>query len=1081
MVCAASTPVFFDLNNKGQLQIESLTEQPLWITRQRNCGVDINILQEASKGIVNSLQFNLFPDTILNGDITQIIIRTENTYTLIGNIVGSHSGGFIISVNEDVMVGNLCTLAGETYQILFTPSNFHIIKAIDNSRLPECGTGSEDYVLSQYTNYTEASSAAKAQTVSDDGSIFDVMVVYTAAARIAIGGTVAMEALINQHVDSANVSYANSGIAPRLRLVHQQEIVYTETGNSHTDIVRLQNDSDGHMDEVHVLRDMHGADMVHLLLNSLDWGGRGYQMTSLATDFSDWAFSLSMWNYGSSMAFVHELGHNMGCAHAVGDVGDSPTERGDGLYDYSHGWRFWGNSGTHFRTIMAYAPGQRISYFSNPNVSYDGKPTGNHDSEDNVLSINNAASTIANWRQIVSSPDYIEISGSSQINENSGAQYSCMAYYSDGSSMDVTNSTSWSENSAYASINSTGYLTTNSVSSDQSCRITATYDGKTDTHDITINNIAAILSYIEISGPTQVDENSSAQYTCTAYYSNSSNTDVTISTTWSENSAYASISAAGYLTTNAIPSDQICRITASYNGHTDTFNVTLSHVDTAPPTPDPMEWLTLPHATGRTSISMTAATAADDLNDVEYYFACTSGGGNDSGWQSSSTYEDTGLTPDTEHTYRVKARDTSPNLNTTGFSSEESATTDPPDLSAPTPDPMTWATPPESSGIYSVLMTADTASDPGGDDPNAVEYYFQCTAGGGNDSGWQDSNVYEDRELSENTLYTYQVKARDKSPSQNETEWSGEMSARTDIDFPAPGDINRDRVVDLLDLALFGQQFGQSGCGLDNFWCNFADIDLSTDVDAADLSNFAYNWLESFTFDLGFDTFDSYPDGTTVADLPDWYAEGSSSEVQSIGIGGSQGVTSDSTVFTWSAGDGSINRFNWSDLVAGDTVILSMDFEFLDAFEDDAVGWIIGHDSTDRRDYFRVRLDEIGFLGDRYGIEGNWDVAGAGSATVTIAEIPGTPTAGSWYRLWAEFTRLTATSVSIDAEVWLLDAAGAQVSKIAGGSIPDTSALGSDAPDTSFFTSDVWPAFRNDDSNDGACDNAYYGFMPTTH
>ncbi len=157
-----------------------------------------------------------------------------------------------------------------------------------------------------------------------------------------------------------------------------------------------------------------------------------------------------------------------------------------------------------------------------------------------------------------------------------------------------------------------------------------------------------------------------------------------------------------------------------------------------------------------------------------------------------------------------------------------------------------------------------------------------------------------------------------------------------------------------------------------------------------------------------------------------------------------------------------------------------MDFEFLDAFEDDAVGWMIGHDSTDRRDYFRVRLDEIGFLGDRYGIEGNWDIAGAGSATVTIAEVSDTLTTGSWYRLRAEFTKLTATSVSIDAEVWLLDAAGAQVSKIADGSIPDTSALGADAPDTSFFTSDVWPAFRNDAGNDGACDNAYYGFMPTT-
>ena len=519
---------------------------------------------------------------------------------------------------------------------------------------------------------------------------------------------------------------------------------------------------------------------------------------------------------------------------------------------------------------------------------------------------------------------------------------------------------------------------------------------------------------------------------------------------------------------------------AGVNGSSGDYILLINNTftDTAPPTPDPMEWLTLPHTTGTTSISMTAATASDDLNDVEYYFVCTSGGGNNSEWQSSSTYDDTGLTTDTEYTYKVQARDTSPNLNETGFSSEESATTGLPDTTPPTPDPMTWATPPESSGSYSILMTAATASD-----PSDVEYFFECTAGGGNDSDWQDSNVYKAKGLSEDTVYTYRVKARDKSLNQNETGWSDEMSARTDIDFPDPGDFNHDGIVNFLDLGLFALQWGRSGCNVEDFWCSFADMDQSTDVDAGDLWIFAYHWLEGFTIDIAFDTFDSYPDGTRVADLPDWYAGDSSSEVQSIGIGGSQGFTPDSTVFTWSAGDGSINGFNWSDLETGDAVVLSMDFEFTDGFEDDAVGWIIGPDSTMLRDYFRVRLWRIGLLGNRYGIEGYWYKAESetGYATVTIAEVSDTLTTGSWYRLRAEFTRLTATSVSIDAEVWLLDAAGAEMRKIAVGSIADTSALGSKAPHTKFFKNNVWPAFRNDAGNDGACDNAYYGFMPTTH
>ena len=98
-----------------------------------------------------------------------------------------------------------------------------------------------------------------------------------------------------------------------------------------------------------------------------------------------------------------------------------------------------------------------------------------------------------------------------------------------------------------------------------------------------------------------------------------------------------------------------------------------------------------------------------------------------------------------------------------------------PDNTPPTPDPLTWYSPPSATGPTSISMTADTASDPSG-----VEYYFDCTDGGGHDSDWQDSETYEDTGLSPGTTYTYQVKARDKSANQNENEtWSTEESATT--------------------------------------------------------------------------------------------------------------------------------------------------------------------------------------------------------------------------------------------------------------------------------------------------------------
>ena len=174
--------------------------------------------------------------------------------------------------------------------------------------------------------------------------------------------------------------------------------------------------------------------------------------------------------------------------------------------------------------------------------------------------------------------DYISISGPTTVDENDGAQYTCTAHYSDGSTSNVLSSASWSENSGAASINSSGYLSATAVTSDQSCRITASFNGKSDTHDITIKNIPAKLTSIAISGPSTVNESAGAQYTCTARYSDGSTSNVSSSASWSENSGAASINSSGYLSATAVTSDQSCRITASFNGKSDTHDITIKNI-----------------------------------------------------------------------------------------------------------------------------------------------------------------------------------------------------------------------------------------------------------------------------------------------------------------------------------------------------------------------------------------------------------------------------------------------------------------------------------------------------------------------
>ena len=67
----------------------------------------------------------------------------------------------------------------------------------------------------------------------------------------------------------------------------------------------------------------------------------------------------------------------------------------------------------------------------------------------------------------------IAIEGPNQVNENATQDYNCRAYYSDNTNALVE--PSWGENSAYASINGSGLLTTTEVPFDQGCLVTASY------------------------------------------------------------------------------------------------------------------------------------------------------------------------------------------------------------------------------------------------------------------------------------------------------------------------------------------------------------------------------------------------------------------------------------------------------------------------------------------------------------------------------------------------------------------------------------------------------------------------------
>jgi pectate lyase len=96
--------------------------------------------------------------------------------------------------------------------------------------------------------------------------------------------------------------------------------------------------------------------------------------------------------------------------------------------------------------------------------------------------------------------------------------------------------------------------------------------------------------------------------------------------------------------------------------------------DTTAPTPVQMTWATPPHATGISTIAMTAVTASD-ISGVEYFFANLTDPNHNSGWQTSASFTDSGLANNTQYVYTVIARDKSSNHNENAWSEQASATT----------------------------------------------------------------------------------------------------------------------------------------------------------------------------------------------------------------------------------------------------------------------------------------------------------------------------------------------------------------------------------------------------------------------
>ena len=348
--------------------------------------------QKQSAGEIG-LTLNLFDDAIFRAVLDRREVRSKSVIWL-GHIEGIDKSQVTLVIEDTVMAANI-RLPGSYFQVRYVGSGLHSVRQIDESQFPP-----EGQPIPRDTTRSQTAQDS-GTTATDDGSRFDVMVVYTPAARAAAGGTTAMQALINLAVAETNTAYSRSGIISRVRLVHQEEVSYTESGDFSTDLNRLTNPSDGFMDNVHALRNTYGADLVSLIIEGTSLCGLGWLMTTESNSFQSLAFSVVARICATgNFSLGHEMGHNMGLQH------DRADTAANGVFPFSHGYV---DTPHGFRDIMGVGAScggcMRIQNFSNPNVLFNGFPTGvaqpSPQSADAASSLNATAFTVANWRSEV--------------------------------------------------------------------------------------------------------------------------------------------------------------------------------------------------------------------------------------------------------------------------------------------------------------------------------------------------------------------------------------------------------------------------------------------------------------------------------------------------------------------------------------------------------------------------------------------------------------------------------------------------------------------------------------------------------
>jgi len=338
------------------------------------------------------LQINLpdVPEKYI-AESTQVMYHSPDEYVWHGDLSAVH--GHMILVNSDGKFTGVIEFGNKTYKIEPLGGDMHVLITVKMDEDYQI----DDQVPLELLDDQYKSPQTRAYKTNTTNKDIQVLVLFTEDAEYAVGDRYSTAVAA---ISSVTTAYYNSGITSSelsVSLAGVETISFSETRNIRSDISSLIND-----EEADSLRRAFWGDVVILLTDANYTTSRGGAIYGIAGEIeatAQNAFAIVEVDVVTSQfTFAHELGHLQGGRHQrctkTYSPGGCSRERGS-----AHGYSWKISDSQYVWTIMHQlrSQGSRIPYFSNPNVSYIGKPTGTS-INNNAQKLRDTASTIASFR-----------------------------------------------------------------------------------------------------------------------------------------------------------------------------------------------------------------------------------------------------------------------------------------------------------------------------------------------------------------------------------------------------------------------------------------------------------------------------------------------------------------------------------------------------------------------------------------------------------------------------------------------------------------------------------------------------------